>query len=172
MCMSEISVTSMARRFFCVSPFWQFELISVWTQVHHGGMIARVPVVHAHVCNLSFFHGKKVLFCIFLFWQFELISVWMCAKRLPTFLVPVPLCKVIHNQLNCVVLHTIPFKPVGVGTASACPMVKIKLHARFEIKTTQDTNKAITRSNSNATIAIGTCDSGSAQMHSINFRNG
>ena len=84
----------------------------------------------------------------------------------------VPSCKVIDNMLNCGVTHTVPFKLVWVGTPSACWMVQIMLGAGFEIKTTQDTHKAITRSNSNAVVTIEMCDDRSAEMHNINFRNG
>ena len=51
-------------------------------------------------------------------------------------------------------------------------MVKIMLGAGFETTTTQDTHKAITKSNSNAVATIEMCHRGSAKMHSINFRNG
>ena len=108
----------------------------------------------------------------FQLWHFELCGVWTLAKHLARIALLVLSCNVFHDLHNCEETHTICVKLVQIGTTSASWMVQIVLGARFEIKTTQKTHKAITRSNSNATATTEMCDRGSAELHSVNFRCG
>ena len=81
-------------------------------------------------------------------------------------------CEMINNMLDCEETHATRIELVGFETTSAFWPVQIMLGAGFEIETTQNTNKVVTRSNSNAMATIEMCDRRSAEVHSINFRNG